>query len=370
MVEAPDLKIPESSKTVDVRIIDTTTWIAGIKLDAFLTPPIKGYNELQIPSFSFLIEHESGRKILFDLGVRKNFESGFSPRISDRMKKGGWKVKVDKHVREILEENGVQGKDIESIIWSHWHWDHTGDPSTFDGNTSLIVGPGFKKAFMPAWPKTEDSPLKETDFEGRDVKEVTFDQNLKIGNFDALDFFGDGSFYLLDSPGHAIGHLCALARVTSSPNSFIFMAGDACHHGGEFRPSQYLQIPKEILPHPFTKSTTLPCPGSLFDHLLRDGDPTKALYDVPRLEPAKAVAYDTDEALRTITKVQEADANQQVLVAFAHDHTLLDVVDFFPKYANGFAEKGWVQKSKWAFLRDFEEATKDSNYKRPKRSDE
>jgi hypothetical protein len=36
------------------------------------------------------------------------------------------------------------------------------------------------------------------------VREVNFEAKaggLKLGNYDGLDYFGDGSFYLLDCPG-------------------------------------------------------------------------------------------------------------------------------------------------------------------------
>lgn len=36
--------------------------------------------------------------------------------------------------------------------------------------------------------------------------------------------------------------------------------------------------------------------------------------------------------------------------------TLLGVVDFFPGYLDGFVEKGWVEESRWSFLKDFKEA--------------
>lgn len=33
------------------------------------------------------------------------------------------KVDVKKDIREILEEHGVSGSEIEAVIWSHWHFD-------------------------------------------------------------------------------------------------------------------------------------------------------------------------------------------------------------------------------------------------------
>jgi len=351
----PDLKIPSSNTTVRVRIIDTTSHISGISLASFVQPEIAGFKTLSCPAFSFLIEHPSNRKLLFDLGVRKDIEN-FAPRIRNRIKNGGWDVTVKKGVREQLEEHGVSGKDVEGIIWSHWHWDHTGDPSTFEGSTALIVGPGFKNAFTPGYPKNEDCPIRESDYAGRELREIAFDKGLKIGRFKAVDYFGDGSFYLLDSPGHAIGHMCGLARVTNS--SFIFMGGDACHHGGEFRPSQFLPLPDSFSPNPLDLKSKNPCPGTLFEDLLPHRDKTKPFYKIARLEDGKGVAHDVDEAEVTIEKVIEADAQDEVLVVMAHDDSLLDVVDFFPKYANDFVEKGWVEKGRWLFLKDFADGVK------------
>lgn len=55
---------------------------------------------------------------------------------------------------------------------------------------------------MPGYPAREDSPILQSDYEGRSVREISFDDTgFILGNFRAMDFFGDGSFYLLDSPG-------------------------------------------------------------------------------------------------------------------------------------------------------------------------
>lgn len=207
---------------------------------------------------------------------------------------------------------------------------------------------------LPGYPANPDSPILESDYAGRELREIEFNQGKRVGRFNAFDYFGDGSFYLLDSPGHAIGHLCGLARVTSSPDSYIFMGADAAHHGGQFRPSEWLPLPESISPHPFEIHSWSPCPGALFEHLLPGGDKTKAFTRISRAEIGNAL--DKDEAQKTVEMLQEADAQDKILVVIAHDKSLLHVVDFFPKYANDFASKDWVEQGRWGFLQDFRTA--------------
>lgn len=290
--------------------------------------------------------------------MRRDWEN-LAPSITKRIKDGGWEVIVQKGVREQLEEHGVSVANIEAIIWSHWHWDHTGDPSTFDEFTALIVGPGFKQSFALGYPSNKSSPILESNYTGRELREISFDSGLKIGRFNAFDYFEDGSFYLLGSPDHAAGHMCALARVTTNPNSYIFMGGDSCHQGREFRPSPYHPIPTSITPNPL-QNRGASCPGSLFEPLLRDDDREKRFYAIARVEDERGVAHDIDEAEKTIEKVMEADGSDEVLVVMAHDDTLKEVVSFFSQYANTFEKNAWAENGRRLFLRDFIGAVRNS----------
>jgi glyoxylase-like metal-dependent hydrolase (beta-lactamase superfamily II) len=83
---------------------------------------VGGKTRMTGPAYSFLIEHSTGQKVLFDLSTRKDWEN-LSPMIIDRVKGGNWKVVRGRSVVEILEENGIKGGDIDAIIWSHMHWD-------------------------------------------------------------------------------------------------------------------------------------------------------------------------------------------------------------------------------------------------------
>lgn len=327
----------------------TSTTRLKLSMSPFLQPDYTGHPYLTGPSLSFLIEHPSGKTILFDLGVRHDWQKLPS---YPKFRKLAWGITVQKDVARILQESDIDVANgaIASIILSHHHWDHTGDPSTFPSSTGLVVGPGFKKAHMPGYPENPDATLLKSDYEGRDVREIDFSSDtdgFKIGRFKAHDYFGDGSFYLLDTPGHSIGHMCGLARTSVSPPTFVFMAGDASHHAGEYRPTEYLPLPKDI-------STPSGSSGTDYQAIHCYDSPTKPFYNV-----TSSFAHDKELADWTIAGMGEFDCQQNVLLLTAHDEHVVEpepVITFFPESLNDWHEKGIGEKAKWQFLRDFDKA--------------
>lgn len=71
---------------------------------------------MDIPAFAFLIEH-NGQKVLFDLGIRKDWKAYSPPSLADPVKLGGWEVEVEKNVSEVLQDNGTGLDSIDTIIW-------------------------------------------------------------------------------------------------------------------------------------------------------------------------------------------------------------------------------------------------------------
>lgn len=214
--------------------------------------------------------------------------------------------------------------------------DHTGDPSTFPLSTDLIVGPGFEDHFVPGLPNAPEAGVHESAFSKRHLREIEFgslNDGRKIGQFKAVDVFGDGSFYLLESPGHAIGHMCGLARTKPGPNpEFIIMGSDVAHHGGEFRPTEYLPLPESISPNPLTApytKTASVCPGAMFEAIHSGRSATE-----PFMWPEGAVHHNAAQLVESRDKWTEFDVQENTFAVTAHDSNLLDVIDFYPKLAN------------------------------------
>jgi hypothetical protein len=115
---SPHIEFP-AGRAANVSIIDSTLRLSKMPMSYLMTPPMEGFVEMPtIPTWSFLIESSNGRKALFDLGVPPDTDT-FAPIIREKLKASGWDVKVEKHVAKILEENGANLNDINSIIWRY-----------------------------------------------------------------------------------------------------------------------------------------------------------------------------------------------------------------------------------------------------------
>lgn len=330
----------------------------------FWQPEMKGFDGIHVPIYCFLIS-SGNRHALFDLGVRRDWEN-YAPKTVDLIRRTT-RVHTEKNVSEILDSQedwlgegpAIRSKDIEAVIWSHHHFDHIGDLSTFPPSTDLVVGPGVKALCWPAYPSNPDSLVLDADIHGRNVREIEFASDstrvCKIGRFNAFDYFGDGSFYLLDAPGHAVGHLCALARVTTAADgnaehdSFVFMGADACHHAGLLRPTQYLPLPANISPSPIKRFPT--CPGEVLQRLQPLQSPAEPFFTVSRV-----LFPDHRAALDTVRKMEELDAADNIFIIIAHDESIKNHIDLFPHPINDWKSNGLRARTRWLFCKDFEKA--------------
>ncbi|KAK3988621.1 beta-lactamase-like protein [Cladorrhinum sp. PSN332] len=381
---AAKLTIPRGSPA-RLSIIDSTLRMEKLNASGLTTPPIPGFQYLPtLPSWAFLIESTTpgtNKKAIFDLGFPPNANESFAPSRYKLMIGRALPVKVDKHVSEILVEHNISLDSINAIIWSHSHSDHIGDPKTFPPSTSLVVGPGFAEEFLPSYPTDPESSIPQDIFDGgrRLVELAPADFPLTIGNLPANDFFGDGSLYILDTPGHMVGHLAALVRTTTGPDTFVFLAGDLIHHGGELRPSDSPfnnQIPHNVKslydcpfhPHPHESKSSSKNKNKNENKKFcgKDKCPSKKEFESltssigrdPRGPALLPVLYHNfTQTMQSIERSKGFDNQDNIWYLYAHDPYLLAEygvgVKLFPRTANDWFKKGWREKTHWRFLEDF-----------------
>ncbi|EIW74030.1 Metallo-hydrolase oxidoreductase [Coniophora puteana RWD-64-598 SS2] len=193
--------------------------------------PKTSTERIHAPSLAFFLRHsQSGKQVLYDLGLPKDL-SVLPSQLPEYVIGKGKFVELpedNSDVQDALKRGGADLADVDAIFISHVHWDHLGDHRSFikakfvlgDASETLVTGeehPQHKSGIVP--PKA--LPTERVEY--------VADWNTTIGGLKASDYFGDGSLYVIDTPGHLQGHIALLAR-TSADGSWILLAGDAAHH--------------------------------------------------------------------------------------------------------------------------------------------
>lgn len=219
--------------------------------ESLFVSPADPQKRATVPSLSFIVQHpptiealargSTTTKLLFDLGLKRNFSAYREAQQHHIAQRQPTTVSPD--VTESLRKGLLEPGDIDIVILSHVHWDHVGTPSDFT-KAQFIVGNGTLHLLShgggPLYPaslfNSDELPKDRT----KELPPVTSDANFPshtrttqhewrpLGGFPAtIDFFGDGSLYIIDAPGHLHGHVNILAR--TGPGRWVYLGGDCCH---------------------------------------------------------------------------------------------------------------------------------------------
>jgi glyoxylase-like metal-dependent hydrolase (beta-lactamase superfamily II) len=341
-----DIHFPEfQGHCVNVSVINGARSHMLAEMLVHPAPVDKKY--LDLAGYSFLIESRNrGQKVLYDLAFMKDLENRMPPALK-AMFTSNDVMGIDEfqHVPDTIKAQGVHLSEINSIIWSHAHIDHVGDPSVFPSTTELVVGPGLKANYIPGYPTNPNAFVLDSAFEGRTVREIDFAEcKTTIGGFRAADFFGDGSFWILEAPGHTSHHICALCRTTE--DSWLLLGGDACHSIAQLRPNSFRPLPETVSEDSIgrLRSEESSCNHtSSACHRSRE----QSIYNL-----APAMAEDLKMAEETVEKFKAFDGRDDVMIILAHDATLLDSLEFFPESIADWKAKDKATQGRWLFLKD------------------
>ena len=113
----PNVDIP-AGETISMKLINPVNF-GPSKLSRFMEPPVEGFEgHASVPSLCFLLEHPSGRKLVWDLGIRKDY-TNYSPKIAEYIPTTGYTINAPKNLSEILEDGGVRLEEVEGVIWRY-----------------------------------------------------------------------------------------------------------------------------------------------------------------------------------------------------------------------------------------------------------
>jgi glyoxylase-like metal-dependent hydrolase (beta-lactamase superfamily II) len=82
---------------------------------------------------------------------------------------------VPKDATDILLAGPVSPTSITAVIFSHLHFDHTGNCTKFP-DAEIIVGPGSFDATSPGWPAAQLSPFSSAVINHPHFHELSFEK--------------------------------------------------------------------------------------------------------------------------------------------------------------------------------------------------
>ncbi|RAR06491.1 glycoside hydrolase family 3 protein [Stemphylium lycopersici] len=207
---AAKFDLPSSDACVELCLLDGGSFVGDLsRMHAGQNGTFRMYN------WAFYIARK-GRKVLWDLGLDDD-RSCYTPWVNKFMLDYVNHVGPRQTIVQQLSDRGVAAEDVDTVLFSHAHFDHSRPISNVFPNAKAYFGPGTRAACEPGHMKNPDLQWDGRFFDPDNATEDWGELNgdwKPFGPFEkALDYFGDGSFWVLSAPGHMAGNLAAAARL-------------------------------------------------------------------------------------------------------------------------------------------------------------
>lgn len=175
------------------------------------------------PVLAFAVVHPDRGLALLDTGLHYCFCAkrfgNFGPLLGRVVKV---RAEKGKDAASQLSSIGFSPSDVRYVILSHLHLDHTSGLPEFKGadvyvDTDELKAAGSPAALLEGYVKAH--------CEGAAIR--AFQYRLALEPFDrACDFFGDGSLFVVATPGHTRGNVAVILNAKGGP---ILLTFDAAH---------------------------------------------------------------------------------------------------------------------------------------------
>jgi len=229
--------VSSSTRTIEASLAEPGPIAHEVVISGYWSTKRKGLINLQHPEAKaaglengevpivlsvHVLRHPEHGLFVIDTGVsqaRVDGEPDGAKGLAKSVLKG---LKAERSLASIVEAGGG---DLRGVLLTHMHFDHVLGLDDVPISVPLFTGPGESAA-----KRFGNGLLRATYREllrDREIREWTFDEApVKDPLAGAVDFFGDGSLWVLPCPGHTPGSVAYLVRSTAGP---LLITGDTSH---------------------------------------------------------------------------------------------------------------------------------------------
>jgi glyoxylase-like metal-dependent hydrolase (beta-lactamase superfamily II) len=179
---------------------------------------------IHVPILAYLARHPVHGDFLIDTGFDHTFTDDTSGNFGGLAALGDWVEQRPGHdTVSLLRELGVDPETLTFVVISHLHPDHTAGLPDLPKHLPVYCGPNATRGyeswnywFAPADHFAGYQRVHTYDFSGIPDE----------GPGPAIDLFGDGSFFVISTPGHLHGNM---SFVVNGPRGPVLLTCDASH---------------------------------------------------------------------------------------------------------------------------------------------
>ena len=173
---------------------------------------------VEIPIVAFLVEHPTAGKILIDTGFHPSVAVDPKQNLG-RLSAQAFKPQMEASdaVPAQLRGLGIEPSEIRTVVMTHLHVDHASAMSEFPAATFVFSRQEWEAATTVSRPAIHGYVRRQFDH-AFDYRWIDFETSRDVDSYAtfgrAVDLFGDGSVRLVYTPGHTLGHLSVVLRLS------------------------------------------------------------------------------------------------------------------------------------------------------------
>ena len=181
------------------------------------------------PCPAFLIHHPSVGAILVDTGFHPSVAATPAANLGRALATATRaQLEPGADVPAQLRARALEPRDVNVVVMTHLHFDHTSGMSEFPGSTFVVSDPEWTAATTDPRPLLRGYRPAHYDYVF-DYRTLSYrgDRIDSYASFGlTFDLFGDGSVRLASTPGHTAGHQSVICRLRE--RDFV-ISGDAIY---------------------------------------------------------------------------------------------------------------------------------------------